>query len=32
VHDLRGDGITLVRGPGEKVIAAPLFVSLKRSG
>jgi hypothetical protein len=32
VHDLRGDGVTLVRGPGEKLVAAPLFVSLKGGG
>jgi hypothetical protein len=32
VHDLRGDAITLVRGPGEKLIAAPLFASLKGGG
>jgi hypothetical protein len=32
VHDLRGDGIALVRGPAEKLIAAPLFASLKGSG
>jgi hypothetical protein len=32
VHDLRADGIALVRGPGEKLVAAPLFASLKGSG
>jgi hypothetical protein len=32
VHDLRGDGVTAVRGPGEKLVAAPLFVSLKGGG